>query len=38
VTHLPGVKSAAKHATTPTEAWETFFTEEMLQLIVEYTN
>jgi hypothetical protein len=38
VTHLPGAKSAAKHATTPTEVWETFFTEEMLQLIVEYTN
>ena len=38
VTHLPGVKSATKHATTPIEAWETFFTEEMLQLIVEYTN
>ena len=38
VTHLPGVKSVAKHATTPIEAWETFFTEEMLQLIVEYTN
>jgi hypothetical protein len=38
VTHLPGVKSAAKHATKPTEEWETFFTEEMLQLIVEYTN
>jgi len=26
-THLPGVKSAAKHATTPIEAWETFFTK-----------
>ena len=38
LTKLPGVKSAAKHATTPTEALETFFTEEMLQLIVEYTN
>ena len=38
VTHLPGVKSATKHATTPIEAWETFFTEEMLQLIVEHTN
>ena len=38
LTHLPSVKSAAKHATTPAEAWETFFTEEMLQLIVEYTN
>ena len=38
VTHLPSVKSAAKHATTAIEAWETFFTEEMQQLIVEYTN
>ena len=38
VTHLPTVKSAAKHATTLIEAWETFFTEEILQLIVEYTN
>jgi hypothetical protein len=37
-THLPGVKSAAKHTTTSIEAWETFFTEEMLQLIVECTN
>ena len=38
VTHLLGVKSAAKRAATPTEAWKTFFTEEILQLIVEYTN
>ena len=38
MTRLPGVKSAAKHATTHIEAWETFFAEEMLQLIVEYTN
>ena len=38
LTHLPGVKSAARHATTPTEALEIFFTEEMVQLIVEYTN
>jgi len=38
VTRLLGIKSAAKHATTPIEAWETSFTEEMLRLIVEYTN
>ena len=24
VTHLPGVKSASKHATTPIKAWETY--------------
>jgi len=36
--HFPGVKSAAKHATTPIAVWETFFTEQILQFIVEYTN
>jgi hypothetical protein len=37
-THLSGVKSAAKHATTPTKVWGTYIIEVTLQLFVEYTN
>ena len=38
VTHLPGTKGAARQADTPLKAWQCFFTDELLQTIVEYTN
>lgn len=38
VTHLPGVKGAAKNARTPMECWELFFDSELLSSIVDHTN
>lgn len=38
VSHLPGVKRAAKNAKSPMEAWNIFFTDDMLQSIVIFTN
>lgn len=38
VTHLPGTKGAAKQANTPLKAWQCFFSDEVLQKIVDYTN
>lgn len=36
--HAPGVKPAGKHALTPVQSWSLYFTDEILQQIVEYTN
>ncbi|XP_039297924.1 piggyBac transposable element-derived protein 3-like [Nilaparvata lugens] len=37
--HAPGVKTAAgKQATTPIQSWRLFFTDDVLQQIVECTN
>lgn len=38
VTHLPGTKGAAKQVNTPLKAWQCFFSDEVLQKIVDYTN
>lgn len=38
VLHLPGTKGQAKNAKSPIEAWQCFFTHEILQKIVDYTN
>lgn len=38
VIHLPGVKAAAKNATTPIQAWNCLFDNDMLYHIVSCTN
>lgn len=38
ITHLPGVKGNARVAKTAVDCWNNLFTEEMLAMIVEYTN
>lgn len=36
--HLPGVIGNARNATTPLECWNCFFTNDILETIVTYTN
>nr|XP_047122928.1 piggyBac transposable element-derived protein 4-like [Hydra vulgaris] len=36
--HLPGVIGNAKNAKTPYECWNNFFTDNVIELIVTYTN
>lgn len=38
ITHLPGVKGNARVAKTVVDCWNCLFTEEMLDMIVRYTN
>lgn len=38
VLHLPGVRPTAKFAKTPLECWALFFTEDLINIIVESTN
>ena len=38
ITHLPGVKSVAKRAITPVDAFHLFITKDMIHDIVEHTN
>lgn len=38
IVRLPGVKNYAKNAKTPFECWSLFFTDHMLQTIVDNTN
>lgn len=35
VTHLPGVKRAAKNATNPQQYWELSFDEQIIDLVVD---
>lgn len=36
--HAPGVRQAGKNALTPIDSWSLFFSDEILEKIVEYTN
>ena len=38
ITGTPGVNRAAREATTAIDAWECFFSDEMLNLVLEHTN
>lgn len=38
IKHLPGVKPAALHLYNPSQLWGCFFSDEVLQVIVENTN
>lgn len=38
ITERPGVKQVAKYAKTNVQAWSLLFTDEMISLIVKYTN
>lgn len=38
VLHLPGSKGVAKQAETPLQAWQCFFTDDIIQKITDYTN
>lgn len=38
IKHLPGVKAGAKNLRTELEIWKYFFTNDILNLIVHYTN
>lgn len=38
ITHLPGVKGNARACKTAIDCWHNLFTDEMLELIVKYTN
>lgn len=37
-THIPGVKGPAKEAKTPYQSWSYFITDDMLDIIVQWTN
>ncbi|XP_045508885.1 piggyBac transposable element-derived protein 4-like [Colias croceus] len=38
ITHLPGCKDAARHKKTHLECFETFFTDEIVDMVLKYTN
>ncbi|KAH9629335.1 hypothetical protein HF086_017710, partial [Spodoptera exigua] len=38
ITHLPGCKDAARHKKTQLECFETFFTDEIIDMVLIYTN
>lgn len=38
ITHLPGVKGNARNASTAVDIWNNIFTDEILNIIVTYTN
>lgn len=38
ITHLPGTKGNARLATTILQSWELFFSQEIINIIVEHTN